>query len=150
MSGISSSLVIQCRIALGLTQQEFGDMVGCTKRTVQRWEDRGALLVQPEAEALVRAVHPARPDLAEQIAAALEMTLEQLRVAPREAASPMAMSDPPDPIDSVVRAAAEAIGVTPDAILPAIAAAFERARDAGLDVQTVADRLRAAARSSPP
>jgi hypothetical protein len=46
-----------------------------------------------------------------------------------------------DPIDSVVRAAADVMGVTPDAIRPAIAAAFARASEAGLDVQAVAEKL---------
>jgi hypothetical protein len=50
----------------------------------------------------------------------------------------MAMSDP---IDSVVRAAADVMGVTPDAIRPAIAAAFARALEAGLDVEAVAEKL---------
>jgi hypothetical protein len=33
------------------------------------------------------------------------------------------------------------MGVTPDAIRPAIAAAFVRAREVGLDVQAVAEKL---------
>lgn len=47
-----------------------------------------------------------------------------------------------EPMDSIVRSAAEAIGVTPEAVRPAIAAAFARARELGLDVQTVAERLK--------
>ena len=56
-------------------------------------------------------------------------------------ATDVSPASPSDAIDSVVRAAADAMGVTPDAIRPAVAAAFERARDAGLDVQAVAERL---------
>jgi hypothetical protein len=138
MAGASDILLIQCRMALGLTQQGFGDLLGRTKRTVQRWEDRGTALMLSEVEALARALLPVRPDLAAQIADAADTTLDQLGIPPAGAASPMAMSNP---TDSVVRAAAEVLGVTPDAIRPAIAAAFVRAREAGLDVQTVAETL---------
>jgi len=46
-----------------------------------------------------------------------------------------------DDVHSVLRLAAEAIGVSTDAVAPALAAAFARARDLGLDVHTVAERL---------
>ena len=138
MTGASDSLLIQCRMAMGLTQQEFGEIVGLTKRTIQRWEERGASLIPSEVEALARALHPVRPDLAAQIAATVDTTLDRLGIVTAGAASPMAMSDP---IDSVVHAAADVMGVTPDAIRPAIAAAFVRAREVGLDVQAVAEKL---------
>jgi len=138
MASASSTLIVQCRMALGLTQKELGDIVGSTKRTVQRWEGSGALLTPSQVEALARALCPVRPDLAEQIAAVAGTTLDNLGIAPPTDASP---PSPSDAIDSVVRAAAGAMGVTPDAIRPAVAAAFERACDAGLDVQAVAERL---------
>jgi transcriptional regulator with XRE-family HTH domain len=125
-------------MALRLTQQEFGDIVGCTKRTVQRWEERGATLIPSQVEALAHALYPIQADLAAQVAAAVDTTLDRLGIAPSGAASPMAMCDP---IDSVVRAAADVMGVTPDTIRPAIAAAFVRAREVGLDVQAVAEKL---------
>jgi transcriptional regulator with XRE-family HTH domain len=138
MAGASDILLIQCRMALGLSQQGFGDLLGRTKRTVQRWEDRGTALMLSEVEVLARALLPVRPDLAVQIADSAATTLDQLGIPPAGDASPRASSTP---TDSVVRAAAEVLGVTPDAIRPAIAAAFVRAREAGLDVQTVAETL---------
>jgi hypothetical protein len=138
MAGASNNLLIQCRMALGLTQQEFGEIVGLTKRTIQRWEERGATLIPSEIEALARALHPVRPDLAEQIVATVATTLDRLGIVPAGATSPMAMSDP---IASVVRAAADVMGVPPDAIRPAIAAAFVRAHEVGLDVRAVAEKL---------
>jgi transcriptional regulator with XRE-family HTH domain len=132
------TLLVQCRVALGLTQKEFGDIVGRTKRTVQRWEERGATLISSEVEALAHALNPVRPELAAQIAAVADTTLERLGIVPAGAQNTMATSDP---IDSVVRAAADVMGVTPDAIRPALAAAFARARAIGLDVQAVAERL---------
>jgi transcriptional regulator with XRE-family HTH domain len=125
-------------MALGLTQQEFGDILERTKRTVQRWEERGATLLPSEVEALARALHPVRPDLAEQIAVSADASLDRLGIASPGAAGPMAMSDR---IDSVVCSAADVMGVTPDAIRPAIAAAFVRANELGLDVQAVAAEL---------
>ena len=125
-------------MALGLTQKEFGDIVGKTKRTVQRWEEDGVALIPSEVKAFAQALCPVRPDLAAQMAAAANTTLDELGIVPAAHASRTA---PSDAIDSVVRAAAEAMGVSPDAIRPAVAAAFVRARDAGLDVQAVVDRL---------
>jgi transcriptional regulator with XRE-family HTH domain len=138
MGGVTNTLVVQCRLALGLTQKEFGEIFGRTKRTVQRWEESGALLILQEVDALARALHPLRPDLAEKVAVATGTTLDKLGLMPAVAVDPLADSDP---IDSVVRAAADAMGVAPDAIRPAIAAAFVRAREMGLDVQAVARGL---------
>jgi transcriptional regulator with XRE-family HTH domain len=137
-ASIGSPLLMNCRMALGLTQQQFADIFGCTKRTVIRWEERGTVLLAPALEALARAVYPVRPDLAAQVAAAGETTLAQLGIPSVAASGHMAISGP---IESIVRAAAEAMGVTPEAVRPAIAAAFARAREVGLDVQTVAEKL---------
>jgi transcriptional regulator with XRE-family HTH domain len=135
MASVSNVLIIQCRMALGLTQDGLGDLLGCTKRSIQRYEDGGASLVPPQIEALARAVYPVQPDLAAQIAASGETTLERLGLVPP---SPSATSES---IDAVVRAAADVMGVPPDAIRPAIAVAFAKARDLGLDVAVVADGL---------
>ena len=77
---------------------------------------------------LPRALCPVRPDLAAQIAATVGTTLDELGIVPAAEASQR--TAPSDAIDSVVRAAADAMGVSPDAIRPAVAAAFVCARDA--------------------
>ncbi|MDP9002663.1 MAG: hypothetical protein M3O46_21445 [Myxococcota bacterium] len=134
MAGLTGSLIIDCRMALRLTQQQFGDLFGRTKRTVQRWEQAGVSLLPSETETLARALYPAERDLAEQVAAAGDSSVERLGLVPS--------TDPVrDDVDSVVRAAAVVMGVHPDAIRAATAAAFERARDVGLDVQTVVELL---------
>jgi transcriptional regulator with XRE-family HTH domain len=138
MASIDGALLTHCQMALGLTQGELADLLGCTKRTIQRWEDRGASLLAPALEALARALYPVRPDLAAQVATAGRTTLDQLGIPSGAAPGVPAISEP---IESMVRSAAEAIGVTPEAVRPAIAAAFARARELGLDVQTVAERL---------
>src|SRR5215472_10844576 len=116
MAGLKDVLFIECRMALGLTQREFGDLLGRTKRTVQRWEDHGAILIESEVEALVRALHRVRPDLAARVAAAADTTLERLGIDAAQASSPAATSNP---IDSVVQAAADAMGLSAEAIRPA-------------------------------
>jgi hypothetical protein len=59
-------------MALGLSQKQLADLVGCAKRTIQRWEDRGATLIQvtaplvapPSEKVPVEAPGPADPVLA--------------------------------------------------------------------------------------
>jgi DNA-binding transcriptional regulator YiaG len=78
MASISRELVAQCRLALQLTPQQFGDMVGCTKRTIQRWEDRGALVLVDQARTIAVALRRSHPEIAQQVAASMNMTLDQL------------------------------------------------------------------------
>jgi hypothetical protein len=127
-------LLMECRMALHLTQKEFGHLFGKSARTVQRWEDHGAILISAEIEALARALIPVRPDLAEQIAAVGKTTLDQLGMAPTADASTMGALDD---VDSIVRAAATVLHVTPETMRPAIAEAFRRALELGVDVLTV-------------
>jgi transcriptional regulator with XRE-family HTH domain len=142
MAGIDSVLLIHCQMALGLTQQELADLLGCTKRTIQRWQDKGGSLLPSGIETLARALYPVRPDLAEQVAAAGHTTLEQLGIPSVAASGPPAISEP---IEAIVRSAAEAMGVAPEVVRPAIATAFAGAREVGLDVQAVATYLQARA-----
>lgn len=125
-------------MALQLTQKEFGDLFGKTKRTVQRWERHGALLFPDDVEPLVRALRPIRPDLADQVTEAARKTAGRIGLAPSASASGASIEER---IDLVVRAAADAIGATPEAVRPAVGAAFARARDVGLDVKAVVDSL---------
>jgi hypothetical protein len=127
-------LLMECRMALRLTQKDFGNLFGKTARTVQRWENHGAILIPAEIETLARALIPVRPDLAEQIAAVGKTTLDQLGIAPTADASTMAVLDD---VDSIVRAAATALRMLPEEMRPAVAAAFGRALELGMDVQTV-------------
>lgn len=141
MASPSSTLVVQSRMALGLSQREFGDLVGRSERTIQRWEDRGVAFIPWEVETLARALHPVRPDLAAQVAAMGDTSLQQLGLA--TASSAGAPTSTAASIEAVVGAAAQVLGVSPDTIRPAIAAAFAKARDAGLDVAVVAQGLTA-------
>jgi hypothetical protein len=138
MAHVEATLLIECRTALALSQEKFGDILGRTKRTIQRWEERGTVLMPSEVEALARKIHPIRADLAAQLAAEAGTTLDQLGI-------PLAVSSSatqtPDPIDRVMDAAASAMGVPREAIRPAVAAAFAKAHEVGLDVPAVIEGL---------
>ena len=134
MAATPNTLFVQCRMALGLTQKELADIVGRTRRTIQRWEDHGAILLPSEIGALARALYPARPDLAATVAASGDTSLDALGIGAGARSGQPATSDP---IAAIVHAAADAMGLTPDAVRPAVAAAFVRASEVGLDVQAV-------------
>lgn len=162
MSSFTDVHVAQARSALGMSQREFGRMLGVVKRTVQRWEDHGAIVTPSTVATLVAAVHPRDPALAARIAAHSGTSLVALGIekppAPpppplppepvRPPAPPPAPPPPPPPplptatlVDSIVCVAADAAGVLPRAIRPALAAAFVRAREVQLDVGAIADSL---------
>jgi hypothetical protein len=125
------------------SQGEFGVLLGSSQRSGQRWERGEALPTPEQLHNLAALVYPKNKELAAEIAAAAGKTLEQLGLA-RPAPPPATATAPhrplPDPIhivDTVVCAAAEAMQVMPDAIRPALRAAFRRAHLAGLTVETV-------------
>jgi hypothetical protein len=140
-------------MALRMSQREMGKLLGSVKRTVQRWERRGATFTTSDVATLASAVHPVDPALAARIAkeggtSLLELGLERAPAPPpppAPAALPAALVLPPLPtatlVDSIVCVAADAIGVPPRTIRPALAAAFARAREVRLDVGAVADSL---------
>jgi hypothetical protein len=130
-------LTVRSRELLHLNQQMFADHVGSSLRTVQRWEaKRGApprdvILWMADA---VRSIDP-------EIAAHLDVYAPRpMPPPPPEPAKPIEAPPPPAPpppplpqhvlVDSVVCAAAEAMGVTPQAIRPAVLAAFARSCEA--------------------
>jgi DNA-binding XRE family transcriptional regulator len=149
-------LLVLAREALGLNQQKLADLAGSSLRTVQRWENGRAKPSSWHIHPLADAVRTADPQLAAE--------LDEL--APRPAppvplvvvsASPTLPPPPPSPlpspapapapvsapiaddilVDAVVCAAAEAMAMTPQAVRPAIHAAFARARDARLTIEAV-------------
>jgi transcriptional regulator with XRE-family HTH domain len=134
MSSISHLRVIECRAALEMSQQQLADLLGVTKRTIQRWEDRGAIITHATAQTLANAVREGRPDLADAVLAEWRSTSESL-----------GLPVPPDPqvVAAIVQAAADAGGTTPDAARPLVLAAFERAEAEGLDVEAVLSVMRA-------
>jgi len=100
-------------------------------------------------------VYPVDAALAAEIAAAGGTTLEALGVLPpppppAPAPPPPVPVTPPDRVvDAVVCAAAEAMQVMPQAVRPAVLAAFACARELGLTVDGVERVLRASGRTKP-
>lgn len=144
-------LTLRARNLLNLGQKDLGDLLGASRRTVQRWDSRQG---EPSVDQLARlasAVHPHDASLAIQIAALAGTTLEQLGlvlpkppVAPPVVASapaPHPPSPPPHLIDTVVCAAAEALNASPPAVRPVLLAAFRRAREVGLRIEDVEHAL---------
>jgi transcriptional regulator with XRE-family HTH domain len=125
-------------MALGLSQEKLGELLGKTKRTVQRWQESGFRLTVDEAETLAHALQAVRPDLAAEV---LELG--------RQAAIAAGVTPPTRPataeeIDAILRAAADAGGTSPEAIRPAVAAAMQTAEEAGLEVSAIVAGLKPA------
>ncbi len=121
-----------------MTQEELGELLGKTKRTIQRWQDRGFEPVGDQAEALAQALQPVRPDLAKQV---LELGR---KVAIAGGLTPPARPATAEVISAILRAAAAAAGMSPEAIRPAITAALLEAEESGVDVSAVVAGLKSA------
>jgi DNA-binding XRE family transcriptional regulator len=128
-------LIVQARQALLLNQEELADRVGSSTRTVQRWEVGRSAPAPFHIHALADAARALDPALAAQLDAfAPRAPAKAADPAPAPALAPST----PVLVDAIVCAAAEAMGVSPQAVRPALLAAFARARDVGLDADSVA------------
>jgi hypothetical protein len=116
----------------------MGKLLGCSKRTVQRW---AAGQAHPDAEqlaTLARRVYPEDAGLAAELAAAADQTLESLRLvkpAPSASAAESARAD------AVVCAGADAVDTTPSVVRAILLAALRRARELGLAAEEVEKAL---------
>jgi transcriptional regulator with XRE-family HTH domain len=138
MPADSAGLLVHCQMALGMTQEELGDLLGRTKRTIQRWQESGFEPMADQAETLADALQPVRPDLAEQVR---ELGRRAAIVA---GAAPPVRPATADVIDAILRAAADAGGTSPEAIRPAITAALLKAEEAGVEVRSIVAGLKSA------
>jgi len=143
------------RRALGMTQAQLADLLGSSKRTVQRWETSRAHPYAPDLTKLARHVHPHDAEVAAELAAAMGQTLESLGLVvppppPPPLQPPLPAGPPPMPrhlaVDAVVCVASEALGAVPNAVRGVLLAAFRRARELGLSCEEVEQALDAALR----
>jgi hypothetical protein len=129
------ALLAEACQSLGVTQEELGKLLGLSRRTIVRWQGSSGYPPWYAAD-VARAVHPRDPDLAARIAAREGSSLELMGIV-----TPRPPPPPPEPpahmVDLVVCAAAEALDVSPRTVRPALAAAFRRARQAGLTLEQV-------------
>ena len=151
------SLVLAAKQTLHLTNQEMAQRLGMSLRTFQRNIATGGLRDDEDVETLVRAVHPKDPALAAKLAQASGRSVEAMGLVPaatRPASShdgatgcqhPILAAARSEHADAVVYAAADALEVAPGAIRAAVAAAFTRAHELGVSLETLAPLLAAKA-----
>jgi DNA-binding XRE family transcriptional regulator len=135
-----AALFTRAHYTLRLTQEEIGQRLGFSKRTAQRI---AAGRSRPSNENIQRLADMVRSE-----DAALAAELD--RWAPRpKPPPPLVVAQPPPPppapppipvavlVESVVCAAADAMGLVPQAVRPALLAAFARASEARLAPEEV-------------
>ena len=137
-----TELVVRSRMALGLSQRKFGELLGASERTAARWDAGQSSLGVVNACKLAQHVYAVDPSLAAQLAAAANQSLESLGLVPPAAAQAAAAALPaPLIVDSVVCVAADALAVAPEAVRGALHAAFRRARELRLTLEDVEKAL---------
>jgi hypothetical protein len=136
MPADSAALLVHCQLALGLSQQELADLLDRNRRTIQRWQESGFQPTEHQAETLASALQPVHADLAEQVR-------ELGRKAAVAAGETPARPATAEVIDAILRAAADAGGMSPEAIRPAITAALLKAEEAGVEVRAIVAGLTA-------
>jgi transcriptional regulator with XRE-family HTH domain len=139
---------MRAQMALGLSQKELADLLGVSARSIIRWRGEPGRLPPQTVQSLAGAVFAVDRALAAEIAERQRTTLEDLGIAAPRVASLGA--EPALLVDSVVSAAAEALSTTPQAVRPAVLAAFERAKALELEIDAVRDALRPRATESAP
>jgi hypothetical protein len=141
-----SSAFVRTQVALGMTQEQFGRLLGVSRRTMSRWR-RYPGVSEDHVYTMAKAVHPKDAALAAELAGHIGKTLESLRIV---APPPPAPAPPPPPkplppvsllVDSIVCAAADALETKPAAVRAALSAAFGRAQQMGIGVDEVVAAL---------
>lgn len=147
-------LVARAQRTLGMTHRAFGEALGASERTAQRWARHGATLTVSQLRALAALVHPYDSSLAAELAEATSETLESLGIAAPPAppvapiAAPPALPPRPSPVgltEAVVCAAADEMSAVPSAVRGILLVAFRTAREHGLTVEEVEQVLAARA-----
>jgi transcriptional regulator with XRE-family HTH domain len=127
-----AALFVHIQMALGLTQEELGDLVGHTKRTIQRWQSRGTtMLTGEQARILADHLGTAHPELAEQV----------LALGARYGAA-FGKEASPEVLEAILQAVALEGSMTSRAARPLVEAAFRQAAEEGVTVQAVLAALR--------
>jgi transcriptional regulator with XRE-family HTH domain len=125
----ASPLLAAARLALGVTQEELGEALGASQRTVQRWE-AGSSSPSPDTMCdLARRVYPVDAGLAAQIAGSAGESLGSLGLA---ATDPAGGASKDVVRDAILCVAADAMNVAPAVARAGLAAAFVRARALGV------------------
>ncbi|HEY3820796.1 MAG TPA: antitoxin Xre-like helix-turn-helix domain-containing protein [Polyangiaceae bacterium] len=155
-SSAAAGLLVRAQQVLGFQQGELADLLGVSRRTVQRIGGRDGTVHAQYMHVLARAVHAKDPELAAALASEGGKTLETLGLVspavappaapPVHAVTPEAPPARPLPptrlmVESIVCAAAETMQTPPAAVRDVLRAAFARARGLGLTVEEVDEAL---------
>jgi hypothetical protein len=131
-----SLLLVKARYALNIgSQGALGQLLGSSRRSGERWARGQARPLPSQLLELARRVQATDRALAATIAARAGGKLDEPS-GPR--ALTMAVGDL---VDVVVCAAADAMNLPPEAVRPALRAAFHKARIVGLTVEEVEGAL---------
>ena len=136
-------LLIRGRHTLGMSQRQFGEALGASHRTAERWDAGRARPGIDQIRALAGLVFPKDRALAAELADAASETLVTLgleRPPPASASIPRAML-----VAAVVSAAAEASKTFPSAARAGLLAAFAEARAKGVSLDELEKALSAPA-----
>ncbi len=135
----TTDLLHHVRTTLHLNQLELATSLGASRRTGQRWAAGQSAPSQSQWRALARRVYPVHEALARELAIKGETSLDMLGLV-----SPVPATPAPAPtitamhlIDAIVCASATAVAMSPQSVRPAIAAAFARAAEMGLNLDAV-------------
>jgi transcriptional regulator with XRE-family HTH domain len=146
-----AALLYEARRTLRIgSQGKLGVRIGSSARSGQRWERGEASPSARQLQELAGLVYPKNASLAAEIASAGGTTVEALGLAPASPVKPR--PDTEHIVDTVVCAASDAMGALPEAVRPALLAAFRRARLVGLTMEEVESALggKAAASAAAP
>jgi DNA-binding XRE family transcriptional regulator len=141
-----SVLLYEARRALHMNRQDIGKAIGWSYRTIVRWETRHTDVYSPSLLKIVPRVHAVDPQLAAEIAMACGSSLVQLGIGtvPAQNVAAAAQRTPVSLqhlADSVACAAADALHAAPEAVRPALLAAFRRARELRMTFDDVESAL---------
>jgi hypothetical protein len=127
---------------LGLSHGDLAKLIGVSRRTAERWSQGTSTPASFQVARLAVAVHHRDVGLALKLASAAGKSLEDLGVVPPPASPPSPPPVTPLLVEAVVSAAAEALDVSPRVARPALLAAVERAKAAGLGLDDLLAVLR--------
>jgi hypothetical protein len=130
--------------ALGLPHAAFGQLLGVSGRTSERWAAGTSHPIPAQLAFLAQHMHGKDPALAAELAEAIGQSLESLGLVRAAVAAAAPPAPPPPPavaptrlVDIVVCGAADEMNLPPSAVRAALRTAFARARELGLDVAAV-------------
>ncbi len=127
-------IVNDARRKVAFTHREFAELTGVSLRTVQRHAHAGGISGPFQTQKLLAALHPIDPALARELAEAAGLDLAALGLG----IPPAPVEARPEHADSVLLAAADAMHLAPEAVRPALAAIFARARELNVNPASLA------------